>query len=159
MDLSQIIYAIALASAIWWGGPDWRLSALCVANFVGTMILAASPIAVGVLDAVTIAVLIVVGTWRGYALAGVFAILVPIYPIAATFGWPDFATYTIVDIVGVALLGVLASGDGGYGHRRRLGRRRYRGADPAAPLGSVVSRSNSPHPQAYLRRLGHPNNE
>ena len=61
MDLSQIIYAGLLAFAIWYGGPSWRLSALCVGNFVGTMALAASPLTVGVLDACTIAALLIVG--------------------------------------------------------------------------------------------------
>ena len=142
MDLSQIIYAGLLAFAIWYGGPNWRLSALCVGNFAGTMALAASPLAVGVLDACTIAALLIAGGWRGYALAGVFAMLVPVYPVGVYFAWPNFAIYAIVDLLGYSIPGVLASGSGGHRNRCKPDHsRRSGGADIAAGR-AVLARSN-----------------
>lgn len=139
MDLSQISYAALLFGAIWWGGPDWRLSALCVGNFLGTMILSASPLSVGVLDMTTIALLIYIGTWRGYALAFIFAVLVPIYVIAAYLAWSIDATYAIIDPLGYAIPGVLASGRGGHRNRRCSDRRRRGGGSGASASGGIAT--------------------
>ena len=153
MDLSQIIYAGLLAFAIWYGGPNWRLSALCVGNFAGTMALAASPLAVGVLDACTIAALLIAGGWRGYALAGVFAMLVPVYPVGVYFAWPNFAIYAIVDLLGYSIPGVLASGRGGHSNRRKLNRSRRLGIADIAPGRAVLARCNGANIQSNLQEI------
>lgn len=157
MDLTQIIYALGLLVAIWWGGPDWRLSLACVANFIGTMALSASPLTVGVLDLVTIAVLVTLGTWRGYSMAAIFAVLVPIYPIGSYLAWPTHATYAIVDLLGYALLGVLASGSGGYRSKRRDkpradGRGRA-GVHPTVATRGYAHGDSHPHTQVYKPKI------
>ena len=123
MSIYQISYAVLLVAAVWWGRPDWRLVTLCALNFVGTMILSASPVAVGVLDMSTIALLVLIGSGRALALASIFAVLVPIYVIGDYLSWSEYAIYTVVDILGIAILGVLAGGSGGRGifshHNRR----------------------------------------
>lgn len=126
MDWTQLAYSALLLAAIVLGRPDWRLSAICVGNFIGTMELSPSLLSVGVLDAVTVAALIYVGTWRGNALAFIFAILIPWYVFGAYFSWTTSTTYTIVDMFGfVSIPGVLASGSGGgiRGWRGAAGRK------------------------------------
>ena len=142
MSMYQITYAALLALAIWYSGPNWRLSALCVGNFVGTMALAASPLAVGVLDACTIAAFLIVGGWRGYALAGIFAMLVPVYPVGVYFAWPNFAIYAIVDLLGYSIPGVLASGSGGHRNRRKPDNSGRLGVANIAAGRAVLARSN-----------------
>ena len=140
MDVTQITYAALLAFAIWYGGPNWRLSAICVGNFIGTMALAASPIAVGVLDMLTIALLIHVGTWRGIALAAVFVFFIPFYVIGDHFEWQNPTIYAIVDTLGfVAIPGILASGSGGNRNRRNPNRPRHsRGGTLVASRGVMA---------------------
>jgi hypothetical protein len=114
------------------------------------MALAASPLAVGVLDACTIAALLIVGGWRGYALAGIFAVLVPIYPAGIYFAWPNFAIYAIVDLLGYSIPGVLASGHGGYSNKRRINSGRRSGSAGIAAGRHVVARSNRQDIQGNL---------
>lgn len=136
MELSQIFYAALLTGAIWWGRPDWRLSLICVSNFLGTMTLAASPIAVGVLDMATIAALIFIATPRAFALAAVFAALVPIYPVGAFLTLPAFAIYAIVDLLGYAIPGILSGGSGGRSARSKFDRGGRARLSVVAPFGS-----------------------
>lgn len=138
----QISYAALLAFAIWCGQPSWRLSAICCVNFIGTMTLAASPISVGVLDMATITALFLVGGWRGYALAGVFVAIVPIYPIGVYLAWSNFAIYAIVDLLGYAIPGVLASGSGNGGNRsgRHFDRARRAGVLGVASVRTIFAR-------------------
>lgn len=125
MSVFQISYAVLLIAAVWFGRPDWRLATLCAVNFLGTMMLAPFPISVGVLDMSTIALLVLIGSGRALALAAIFAVLVPIYVIGGYLSWSDYAIYTVVDILGYSILGVLASGSGGRGivtHHNRFAR-------------------------------------
>lgn len=103
------------------------------------MILASNPVTVGVLDMVSIALLIHIGTWRGLALAAIFASLVPVYILGERFEWPPSATYAIVDVLGYSIILVLASGNGGNRNKRRADAAGSAGGSVSAPQGHVAT--------------------
>jgi len=148
MHWTQITYAALLVLAIWHGRPDWRIAAICVCNFTGTMALAVSQTWVAILDLATICALIVIMTPKALALAAIFAAIIPVYMVGTTQNWPVALTYGIVDVFGLAILGVLSSGTGGRGIRSwSLGRLRNSGGSGAVPAGGGAQVSRPHHRQ------------
>ena len=119
MSIYQIAYAALLACAIWHGKPDWRIAAVCVLNFAGTMALADGPISVGILDMITVSLLITIGTRQAKKLALAFTILPAVYIVGTYLAWHYFTIYAIADLSAVVILGVLANGSGGNSKRTR----------------------------------------
>lgn len=122
MSAYQIAYTALLALAIWYGKPDWKIAALCIGNFTGTMALAESPLSVGVLDMTTATLFIAIGTRQAKQLALAFSLIPIVYVLGVKLQWSFFTIYAIADVFAVVILGVLASGSGGNSKRARHGR-------------------------------------
>ena len=114
MTLFQSIYFVLLltgSGAALLCGNRKRLIAILWANFIATMTFAGTPFSVGIADLSCAAALVYVGGKRAYAIALLFAAMVPLYLFATLLG--NYATYTIVDVL--AYCQVLILGGGGFG--------------------------------------------
>lgn len=121
MDWSQAAYVTALVVAVYAGRPAAVVIAVLVINLVWTMQVSASPVVVGIIDLLSCAALIGVSA-RANVIAAIFAIMVPVYVIGTVAELPNYATYTTVDLLAYAQLGVAGGLDRGIAAvRRRFG--------------------------------------
>ncbi len=146
MSIFQIAYLTGLAVAVWWGRPDWRLVALLLANFVGTMTFASSPYNVAILDLVTACLFIVIGTGKAKILAAVFGAVAAVCVFGKMAQLSHNTIYAIVEISALAIFGVVASGGGGAGNRiSDLDSRRASISRPVEVRSFMARRSSEDH--------------
>ncbi len=139
MHWTQALYLGLLLWALA-AGRDWsvRIAAVMLCNVVATMALASSPLAVGVADAASAAVLIG-GNRRAQVVATLFSVMVLIYVSAWAFRWENSTTYTIIDLLAYAQLGVIGGLDGWIRRRGRASARRWPvPADPETQGGHAI---------------------
>lgn len=115
MDWSQDIYLALLligsGAALSVGGRKGLVFVMW-ANFLATMTLAGTPMGVGVADIACTCVLMFTGGKRAYALALLFAVMIPLYTFTPILG--NYATYSIVDALAYCQIVIL--GGGGFGN-------------------------------------------
>lgn len=121
MHWTQALYLGLLWAALvssWRGEWSARIAAVMLCNLAATVALASSPLAVGVADAASAAALIS-GNRRAQIVATLFSVMICVYVSAWAFGWENSTTYTIIDLIAYAQLGVVGGLDRGI---RRCGR-------------------------------------
>lgn len=127
MHWTQALYlgllCCALASS-WCREWSARIAVVMLCNVAATMALASSPLAVGVADAASAAALIG-GNRRAQIVAMLFSVMVLIYVSAWAFHWENSTTYTIIDLIAYAQLGVIGGLDGWIRRRGRAVARRW----------------------------------
>lgn len=137
MHWTQALYIVLLGLALC---ASWRqrwpalIAAVMVGNLVVTMALASDPIAVGVADAVSAAILLI-GNARAWAVAMLFSVMIVVYVSATWLLWPNAATYAIIDLIAYLQLGIVGGMDRGIGRICRSAARRWRGIADPAPQG------------------------
>lgn len=137
MDWSQILYLALLVLAIYTGQPNPLIAFAMIFDLVGTMLFAADPFSVAIIDLVAVILLAGEGR-RANAIAALFVLAQPVYFLHA-FGLNNAAIYTIVDCIAYLQLFILGRGDVGLARAcRYLGSRR-RGGNR-----SVVFRGDAP---------------
>jgi len=141
MHWTQALYIglLCVALACSWRQP-WSalIAAVMVGNLVATMTLAPDPIAVGIADAVSAAILLL-GNTRARTVAMLFSVMIPVYVSADWLLWPNYATYAIIDLIAYLQLGIVGGLDRGIGRICRAAARRWRGlADPASQGGHAA---------------------
>lgn len=122
MDWSQVAYISALTAALLWGKPSRLVILVMTGNLVATVAQADSYTAVGVTDLVSCAIFL---SHRDYALALLFAVMVPVYVVGDAFALSHTAVYGVVDFLAYIQLVVVSVGGGGGGIRKRFGPRRH----------------------------------
>ncbi len=103
-------------------------------NFAGTIALADVPFAIGVWDILCASCLVMFGDRRALVVAGLFVVMVVLYPLEQRVGRSTL--YTIIDLIAYAQ--VAAIGGGGFGELLRNVRSALfglRGASPAHSMG------------------------
>lgn len=113
MHWTQALYLGLLCAALassWRGDWSARIAAVMLCNVTATMALASSPLAVGVADAASAAALIN-GNRRAQIVATLFSVMIVFYVSAWGFGWENSTTYTIIDLIAYAQLGVIGGLD------------------------------------------------
>jgi len=128
----QVIIVCLMAAAFFGGRPPLRVMAVMVCNLLFSMHYGDSFLWVGIADVVS-AALLLGASMRANIVAGLFAAMVPVYVAATYFGWNVGTTYTIIDLLAYAQLGVIGNVDGGVGYIRRFVARR-RGGSPVRYL-------------------------
>ena len=123
LDWSQWLYLGLLASALLVGRPRALVAFAMVGNFAGTVAFAGDVIAVGICDAISIAMLLAAGR-MGMILAALFVAMTPVYLISYMLDLPPHATYAIVDLIAYLQLAVICGLGGGTSRRIRLSLRR-----------------------------------
>lgn len=147
MDVSQLAYIIALAVALLCGREGAVVTCFMVLNFGATMLMAGDPTIVGCFDLLSAIALIGISR-RANMVAVLFCLMIPIYVMGFAFGWPKATTYTCIDLLAYAQLGVIGGLDRGvHGMRRAIGRLLH-SADYPAPRrgqsGDGVARIDQP---------------
>jgi len=114
-------------AAIAYGRPPRLIIAVMAGNFAATWYLAADPLAVGVADAASAAVLLWSPNVRNRVIATLFSVMVPFYVSGAAMSLQPSTTYAIIDCIALLQLGVIGGIDRGIGRiRSRLrGRRNH----------------------------------
>ena len=140
MTVWQIIIAAMLVTSIACGRPHWRVAAVMVCNIAFSMRFGSDYLLVGVADLVCAALLIGIST-RAYIVAGLFALMVPVYVAATYYQWTTGTTYAIIDLIAYAQFGVLGRVDGGVGYVRGVIDRRW---DSSVPRYLAGGRGSSP---------------
>jgi hypothetical protein len=112
MDWSQLLFLALLLAATLTGSR--LIAGVMWLNFAATVVLASSPITVAGADALAAALLLFCGK-RGQIIAAIYAVMIPIYPVAVWAGLPNAATYTIVDLLAFIQLAALGGWDHGIG--------------------------------------------
>lgn len=118
MTIWQAIIAAGLLLALL-GKPPARLWFAVAGNFIVTMILAENPVPVAIADLMTAAIILGVST-RANIVAGLFALMQPIYIAGFALGWPDATTYACIDLLAYVQLGVMGGVDRGMGRAYRF---------------------------------------
>lgn len=147
MHWTQALYIglLCVALAASWRQP-WSalIAAVMVGNLAATMAISGAIIgpaqflAVGIADMVCAAFLIR-GNMRARVIATLFSVMIPVYVSARFFHWHDATTYTIIDIIAYAQLGVIGGLGGGLrSFCRAIGRGRA-DASGAAPSRHIAA--------------------
>jgi len=124
----QIVFAILIASALYWGRPHPRIATAILANFGASVALSKmglpneALIWAGVLDTFTVVGLLGI-SWRGNVAAACYGFMVVIYPLAVMLDAPISTTYSGVEALGALALAVIGGLDQGI---RILSRALYR---------------------------------
>ena len=143
MHWTQALYVGLLVLACYTGKPRPAIMVAMWGDLIATMVLASSPIAVGVADAAAMAVLMMAGR-RGLVVAMLFSVMIPVYVAAAWLAWPNEATYAIIDLIAYLQLGVIGGLDRGLriAFRAFVGRNhgRFRAAKNGGNAGLGVAR-------------------
>ena len=116
MDWSQWLYLSVLAVALWAGRPGVDLTAIMTGNVIATILLAADPQAVAIVDLVSGAVLIW-GNPRAQIVAILFAGMVAVEVITSRLHIEKAVIYTGTDALAYVQCGVIGGADRGI---RRL---------------------------------------
>jgi len=136
LTIWRAILITGFAIAVYTGRPPRLIIAVMVSNFAATWYLAADPLAVGVADAASAAVLLWSPNVRNRVIATLFSVMIIVYVSDWLWAVPNFATYTIIDCIAFLQLGVIGGLDGGI--RRWIARRRAAGDRPFAFARPVV---------------------
>lgn len=121
MHWTQALYLGLLCAALaasWHSKWSALIALVMLCNLAATMELASTPLAVWVADAASAAALIG-GNRRAQIVATLFSVMICVYVSAWAFGWENSTTYTIIDMIAYAQLGVVGGLDLGI---RRCGR-------------------------------------
>lgn len=141
MHWTQAAYICLLLVAI---AASWRLhgsaiiAAVMLGNLGATMAMAHDPVAVGVADAAS-AALLLIGPTRARIVAMLFSVMIPVYVSALVFTWPNSTTYAIIDLIALVQLGVIGGVDRGLGRAARAAGRRGNDAGNTAPDGRYAT--------------------
>lgn len=145
MHWTQALFIVLLAAAFYTGRPPLRVMAVMMTNLLGTMTLATTPLAVGVLD-LGCAAALAFGSRREAVLCLLFLLMVPIYALDLYFSWPSSTTYAIIDLIAYVQVWVIGNFGGIWRNVRRRGADRL-GPDPVGSEGSIWE------PTGYLARI------
>ncbi len=137
----QVIFALALASALALGRPRLIVWVAMLGNLAATALLAADPVTVAVFDLVA-ATLLFFGDTRAKILAMIFATMAPIYVIFGLLGVHQSTTYAIIDVLAFLQVGVISGADVGISRAIRNARRRLAGRGSRA-VPSVAQRGHA----------------
>lgn len=143
MDWSQYLYLGAMGAAFLLGRPHPIIMAALVGNLLATMLLAADPVSVAVADVTAAAVLLVAGTRRAYVIAALFVLMQPIYFAAWLYSWPNWITYTCIDLIAYLQLAVAGGMDRPLAAWRADRRGRAADIRPLASGGVAMAARNS----------------
>ena len=120
MDWSQALVLAALALAAL-NGRDWPIMIVLAANFASTALIAANPLDVAAIDAMSGVALILIGGARAKAVGWFYCPMLMAYALGGIVGFQNYATYAIVDLIGVLQYAVAGHADnGGSGIRRGI---------------------------------------
>lgn len=114
-----VAYEVAIAVAAYRGRVAPAVWIIVAFNYAGTVYFTGNLGASGVVDAITIALLIGEGGALGYPLAGCFAVCLAISRFGIKFGLPDDTTAAIVDAMIVPIAAVLGGVNGSSGRITR----------------------------------------
>ena len=141
MSIWQGIIASMLLAAFLSGRPHWRIVAVMACNFLFSMQFGGNFLTVGVADVVSAAFLLGISA-RANVVAGLFALMVPVYVAGTYFQWNISTTYTIIDLIAYMQCGVIGRVDGGMGFIRRSFNRRRGDTAPRYLSGRRVEEVN-----------------
>jgi len=127
----QIAFLGLFALAVLLGRPDWRIAAIWLVSFGVCMAHAGDEMALAAISVATAAFFSIVETRRAQVVAGLYATMAFSYVFGVAFAWPESTTYGIVELLGVAALGVIGGVDRGL---LRLVRR-FRGSRRTVRVG------------------------
>ena len=125
MDFWQALFISALILAIWTGKPGRLVICLMLANFAATASLWDQPLTLGLFDLCCAVVLLgaMMHDRRACVVAGLFALMMPVYVAAHFWQWPASTTYAIIDLLAYPQLAVIGRWDRGLGNGLRAARR------------------------------------
>jgi len=118
LTIWRAILITGFAIAVYTGRPPRLIIAVMVSNFGATWYLAADPLAVGVADAASAAVLLWSPNVRNRVIATLFSVMVPFYVSGAAMSLQPSTTYAIIDCIALLQLGVIGGIDRGIGRIR-----------------------------------------
>jgi len=113
MHWTQAVYLGLLVAAIAYGRPPRLIIAVMVGNFAATWYLAADPLAVGIVDAASAGVLLHLRTVQSWFIVTLFSVMIIVYVSGWLWAVPNFATYTIIDLIALLQLGAIGGLGGG----------------------------------------------
>lgn len=123
MSIWQIIIAACYAGGMAYAGINGRAAplvwAVITGNFIGSMIFGRDPIAIGIVDGLTLALLIGEASQMSLALALCFAVCVGLDAFGLKLGLPSDTTNTIVDWTIIPIAVIIGCLNGGGGNLTR----------------------------------------
>ncbi len=124
MDWSQATIAVIYIGAAGFAAIHGRFApmvwAIVLGNFIGSMTFKGLPIETGIVDALTLALLIAEFSNLSLALAWCFTVCIAVYAFAAKVGLQPATTSTIVDWMILPIALIIGCLNGGGGHLSRL---------------------------------------
>lgn len=134
MSLPEALLFFTLCSAALIGGASRRIMAVMTANFAFGVVFHNELRLVAISDLVAASFLI--GTARERVVAGIFAIMAPVYLAGELFHWSTNATFSVVEFLGYVQAGVIGGVDNGIHRASRYIRGRLHSSRRSAPVAS-----------------------
>jgi len=143
MEFWQALFIGLLILAIWTGKPGRLIVCLMLANFAATAVLWDQPLTLGLFDLCCAVVLLgaMMHDKRACVVAGLFALMMPVYVAAHFWEWPASTTYAIIDLLAYPQLAVIGRWDRGLGIGLRAARR-VASRRAGNPYSALVARSD-----------------
>lgn len=132
-----------MGAAFLLGRPHPLIVLALAGNLLATMLLAADPVSVAVADVTAAAVLLLAETRRAQVVAALFVAMQPIYFAAWLYSWPNWVTYTCIDLIAYLQLAVAGGMDRPLAAWRADRRRRAADLYPVASRGVAMAARNS----------------
>jgi hypothetical protein len=139
------IIAVVMAAVLLWVRPKPLVWVAMIGNFIATMVLRDSPLAVGVADVTAGALMLLAGP-EMWAIAAIFAIMTCIDVAAWQFGFNLNATYAIIEVLAYIQLIIIAGGGFGRKYRHRNNPRRAGDRRASYPVGGMARLGSLPVP-------------